>query len=112
MNDELNIPIVASIQHACGLQLMRLESVFYFALTEHIANLFGLEKTKPRYGCASGLASYMVIGHQLDLAVFVYEYIKHAAIYAPEAVEAIKQNPEYADLEVVRNNIHIWWNPP
>ena len=27
MNDELNIPIVASIQHAYGLQLMRFESV-------------------------------------------------------------------------------------
>lgn len=109
MNDELNIPIAASIQHAYGLQLMRFESVFYFSLTEHIANLFGLEKTKPRYGCVSGLASYMAIGHQLDLAVFVYEYIKHAAIYAPEAVEAIKKNPQYADLEVVRNNIHTYF---
>lgn len=98
-----------SAQNANGLCLLQFESLCYFYLTKHLIHLFQQKECLPRYGCDPGRNTYIAMGHQLDLAVYVYESTKHLSLIAPEEANDFKNLPQYYDLEVVRNNIHTFF---
>ena len=96
-------------QYANGFRLMRFEAACYFELTKHIVSILKQNEEKPCYGCQNGRNTFIVLGYQLDAAVFVYEYVKHVALCYPEAASDFLQLPEYTNLEKVRNNIHTYF---
>lgn len=97
------------VQNANGLCLLQFESLCYFYLTKHLIYLFQQEECLPRYGCEPGRNTFIAVGLQLDLAVYVYESTKHLSVIAPETANDFKRLPQYSDLEIVRNNIHTFF---
>ena len=98
-----------SVQNANGLCLLQFESLCYFYLTKHLIQLFQQEERVPIYGCDPGRNTYIAMGLQLDLAVYVYESTKHFSLIVPAEANVFKNLPQYSDLEVVRNNIHTFF---
>ena len=99
----------ASLQNANGLCLLQFESLCYFYLTKHLIQLFQQKECLPIYGCEPGRNTYIAMGLQLDLAVYVYESTKHFSLIVPTEANVFKNLPQYSDLEVVRNNIHTFF---
>ena len=107
INQEINNQ--ESLQNANGLFLLQFESLCYFYLTKHLIQFFQQEERLPIYGCEPGRNTYIAMGLQLDLAVYVYESTKHFSLIAPAEANSFKNLPQYSDLEVVRNNIHTFF---
>lgn len=98
-----------SAHYANGLCLLQFESLCYFYLAKHFVHLFQQKECLPRYGCEPGRNTYIAMGLQLDLAVYVYESTKHFSLIAPAEASVYKNLPQYSALEVVRNNIHTFF---
>lgn len=98
-----------SAHYANGLCLLQFESLCYFYLAKHFVHLFQQKECLPRYGCEPGRNTYIAMGFQLDLAVYVYESTKHFSLIAPAEASVYKNLPQYSALEVVRNNIHTFF---
>ncbi|MBR0599782.1 hypothetical protein [Sinanaerobacter chloroacetimidivorans] len=98
-----------NLQYLSGLSLLQFEAACHFNLTKHLIELFKFHAPQPQYGCERGLNTFIAMGHQLDASVFLYESIKQLSIWDDEECKVFKEQPFYADLEVVRNNIHTYF---
>lgn len=96
-------------QYLSGLHLLQFEAVCHFNLTKYLIKIFKTDISQPRYGCESGLNAFIAMGYQLDASVFLYETVKHFALFSPEESKVFIEQPLYTDLEVVRNNIHTYF---
>lgn len=88
--------------------MMLFEAQCHFELIMHLISDCFQQKHIPKYGCESGLRSFVAFGYQLDASVFLYEAIKLLEGILPERVTVLKNEKEYLDLKVVRNNIHTF----
>jgi len=91
-----------------GLKMMQFEAQCHFELIMHLISDCFQQKRIPEYGCGSGLRSFVAFGYQLDASVFLYEAIKLLEGILPEQITVLKNEKEYLDLKVVRNNIHTF----
>lgn len=91
-----------------GLQLLQFEVCCHFKLIQCLCKSFEKRESSPKFGCESGFNAFVVCGLQLDSSVFLYECVKHLSLISPE-FSKIKEQPEYSDLEVIRNNIHTFF---
>lgn len=105
MDDKFN----KNLQYLSGLSLLQFEAVCHFNLTKYLIELFQSYAPQPKYGCERGLNTFIAMGYQLDASVFLYESIKQLSILGDEESKVFKEQPYYADLEVVRNNIHTYF---
>lgn len=95
--------------YAPGFQLLQFEALCHAELIRHLVRMFSKNEPSPRYGCQPGRNTYIALGYQLDAAVFLYESIKHFSLVAPQEVLQFQALPEYANLDVVRNNVHTYF---
>lgn len=64
---------------------------------------------EPIYGCENGFSSFVSFSMILDNSVYIYEALKLYGGFSPEDITVIKETTEYADLKVIRNNIHAFY---
>ncbi len=95
--------------YAPGFQLLQFEALCHAELIRHLVRLFSANESSPRYGCQPGRNTYVALGYQLDAVVFLYESIKHFWLIVPQDALQLQALPEYADLKVVRNNVHTYF---
>ncbi len=92
-----------------GLQLLYFEAICHTKLIQHVKHIIRKDEPKPRFGCQPGRNTYISLGLQLDLSVFLYESVKHFSLIAPQEALQFKMHPEYKNLEIVRNNVHTYF---
>jgi hypothetical protein len=92
-----------------NLYLMQFEALCHFNLITYLIDIFKMDTEKPRYGCSAGRNAYVAMGFWSDASVFLYESIKYFRIISKEGGKVFTEHESYADLEVVRNNIHTYF---
>lgn len=100
---------MSTSDYSIGLELLRFENICYLNLIKRFIDVFRSEKKPLKYGVEEGLDAYFSFGLQLDIAVYLYEAVKHIKCIAPETTEAFMSSSEFKTLEIVRNNVHTFF---